>query len=107
MTPVRFLLLLPFASLLSCVPDTDTSQPAPIHRKMFALVEKFDRFDENGDGYLTRRELEEGVKNVGTQLLTSSQYDRVMEVYDTNEDRKISLREAQIAAKKGPILFEN
>lgn len=100
----RLILLAPVLSAVSCLPNTN--EPPPIHRKMFALVEKFDRFDDNGDGYLTRRELEEGVKSVNTQLLTKEQYDRVMTVYDSNKDRKISLREAKVAAQKGPILFD-
>ena len=102
-----FLFLAPFFGVVSCLPNTNTNEPPPIHRKMFALVEKFDRFDDNGDGYLTRKELEAGVKTTGTVQLTKSQYDQVMLVYDTDKDKKISLDEAKIAAKKGPVLFEN
>ena len=105
MIPPRILFLAPMVGLASCLPNTN--QPPPIHRKMLGLVEKFDRFDENGDGQLTRKELEAGVKSVGTVHLTKDQYDRVMMVYDTDKNHKISLREAQAAAEKGPILFEN
>lgn len=105
MIPSRILLLAPILAATSCLPNTNV--PPPTHRKMFALVEKFDRFDDNGDGYLTRRELEEGVKNAGTTPVpTQEQYDRAMVGYDTNRDGKISLREAKVAAQKGPILFE-
>ena len=74
---------------------------------MFGLVEKFDRFDDNGDGYLTRGELEKGVDTMGPDRLTEDQYERVMLAYDTNQDKKISLKEAQDAAAKGPAIFEN
>ena len=74
---------------------------------MFGLLEKFDRFDENGDGYLNRRELEEGVNSLGPDRLTKEQYDRVMTVYDTNQDHRISLKEAQTATANGPVIFEN
>lgn len=101
----RILSLLPFLGMVACVPSTNDTPP--IHRKMFGLIEKFDRFDENGDGYLTRLELEKGVDSMGSERLTKDQYDRVMLAYDTNEDRKISLKEAQVAAANGPVIFEN
>jgi hypothetical protein len=105
MISLRILSLLPFFCMGACVPSTN--DVPPIHRKMFGLIEKFDRFDENGDGYLNRLELEKGVNTMGPDRLTKEQYDRVMLVYDTNEDRKISLKEAQIAAANGPVIFEN
>jgi hypothetical protein len=40
--------------------------------------------------------LEEGVNSLGSDRLTKEQYDRVMAVYDTNQDHKISLKEAQM-----------
>jgi hypothetical protein len=97
--------LLPVLGLVSCGSSTD--EVPPIHRKMFGLVEQFDRFDKNGDGYLSRKELEAGVNSMGPDRLTKDQYNRVMVVYDTNKDGKISLKEAQVAAENGPIVFEN
>jgi hypothetical protein len=39
--------------LTACVPQSAaTKQQESRQRKMFGLVEKFDRFDYNGDGYL-------------------------------------------------------
>jgi EF-hand domain pair len=99
------LFLLPFLVLVSCTPHMD--EVPPIHRKMFGLIEKFDRFDTDGDGYLSRRELEAGVNSMGSDRLTKDQFDRVMIVYDTNKDGKISLKEAKAAAETGPIVFEN
>jgi hypothetical protein len=95
----------PLLAFVSCMPGTH--EVPPIHRKMFGLVENFDRFDGNGDGYLTRKELEKGVNSMGTERLTAQQYDQVMLVYDTNKDQKISLNEAQVAAEHGPVIFEN
>ena len=95
----------PILGLGSCIPDNHGVPP--IHRKMFGLVQKFDRFDENGDGYLTRKELEKGVNSMGPERLTAQQYDQVMLVYDTNRDQKISLKEAKAAAEHGPVIFEN
>lgn len=100
----RILLLAPVFGMAACLPNTN--EPPPTHRKMFGLVEKFDRFDDNGDGQLTRRELEDGVETVGTVTLTKEQFDRVMVVYDTNKNGRISLHEAKVAAEKGPILFD-
>ena len=105
MNKTRILLLALLVGAVSCVPVND--EIPPIHRKMSGLVEKFDRFDENGDGYLTRMELEKGVNSMGPDRLTKDQYDRVMLVYDTNKDRKISLKEAQVAAANGPVVFES
>lgn len=73
--------------------------------KMFGLLEKFDRFDYNGDGYLTRKELESGIREKATVQLTPEEYDKVMKAYDTNRDSRISLHEAEVGAKKGPVIF--
>ena len=72
---------------------------------MFGLLEKFDRFDYNGDGYLTRKELEDGIREKGTVHLTQEQYDKVMKAYDTNLDSRITLREAEVGAHRGPVIF--
>jgi len=101
----KMLIALPIFGGLSCT--SGTNDVPPIHRKMFGLVEKFDRFDLDGDGYLTRQELENGVDSMGPDRLTKNQYDRVMLVYDTNGDKKVSLTEAKVAAANGPVVFEN
>jgi hypothetical protein len=75
------------------------------HYKMFGLLEKFDRFDYNGDGYLTRKELEDGVREKDIVKLTPEQYGKVMKAYDTNRDARISLHEAEIGARRGPEIF--
>jgi Ca2+-binding EF-hand superfamily protein len=71
-------------ALTACAP-----QPGPVKRQMVGLLEKFDRWDYNGDGYLEAGELKEaeGLSGIPTKDL--------IDFYDTNKDRKISLREAQ------------
>ena len=72
-----------------------SSGPGPItpktrvERQMVGLLQKFDRWDDNGDGYLTALELKPASKVSG--LSTS----KIIDFYDTNHDAKISLREAQ------------
>jgi Ca2+-binding EF-hand superfamily protein len=91
--------------MVSCA--TSSNNAPPIHRKMLLLVENFDRFDENGDGTLSRMELEKAVETMGPDRLTKEQYNRAMLVYDTNGDNKVSRAEAETAAANGPVLFEN
>lgn len=106
MLPLRLLpavLVLP-ALLPACSPVTPRKDVDDRY-KMFGLLEKFDRFDYNGDGYLTRKELENGIRDKGTVHLTAEQYDKVMKAYDTNRDSRISLHEAEVGAKRGPEIF--
>jgi hypothetical protein len=65
------------------VPQTQTE------RKMIGLMQKFDLWDDNGDGQLNEAELAMGLK--GTEHKASN----VIDFYDANHDKKISLREAQ------------
>lgn len=85
------LLMLPLLfAFASC-----SSGPGPItpktkvERQMVGLLEKFDRWDENGDGYLTASELKQAsqIRHVSPA--------RIVGFYDTNHDKKISLLEAQ------------
>jgi Ca2+-binding EF-hand superfamily protein len=87
----------------ACAPSPDTA--AARQRQMYGLVQKFDRFDGNGDGYLTRDELVRGVNGGGSLHLTEEEIDRVMRAYDLNGDERISQRESQRAADRGPEIF--
>jgi hypothetical protein len=111
MEPSRVIFLLPLLAVASCAPggigSPNVNDAPPIHRKMLLLVEKFDAFDENGDGAISRAELEKAVNIMGPKPLTKEQYDRAMLVYDTDGDRQISRAEAKAAAAHGPVLFEN
>lgn len=56
---------------------------------MIGLLEKFDRWDENGDGQLVAKELKEA------QKISGHQPKEIIEFYDTNRNDGISLTEAQ------------
>lgn len=63
--------------------------PHPIKRQMVGLLEKFDRWDYNGDGYLAASELKDAERLSGLPV------DEILGFYDTSKDGKISFREAQ------------
>lgn len=77
------LILFTLTSCLSNNPQTVTE------RKMIGLMEKFDRWDEDGNGKLKHSELTKGL--IGTDHNPTN----VLKFYDTNRDGSISLREAQ------------
>lgn len=104
MPPLPALNCLVIAALaVACAPDARS--PQATQRKMYGLLEKFDRYDDNGDGYLTRKELVDGVQSAGTMTLTDEDLERAFKGYDTNRDGRISFREAQRGAAAGPQIF--
>jgi Ca2+-binding EF-hand superfamily protein len=98
LAPVIVACLLP-----ACAPSPES--PASRQLQMYGLIQKFDLYDENGDGYLTRADLGRGVRDAGTIRLTSEELDQVMKAYDGNGDGRISQREAQQGAERGPEIF--
>lgn len=60
-----------------------------VERKMIGLLEKFDRWDDNGDGQLDEAELEMAL--AGTEHKPAN----VIAFYDRDGNRRVSLREAQ------------
>ncbi len=68
----------------------------PVERQMIGLLEKFDRWDHNGDGELSEAELNAGLKDRGTSY-TGRQ---VIDFYDTSGNGTISLREAQAGYRR-------
>jgi hypothetical protein len=78
------------ALLLNC-----TSAPGPVvpasatERQMIGLLEKFDRWDFDGNGQLTASELVEAEK------LSGHTPEKIIAFYDSNRNGSISLREAQ------------
>jgi hypothetical protein len=85
------LLLIPYlVALASC-----STAPGPVipktkvERQMIGLLQKFDRWDENGDGQLTAPELKVAAKISGHPV------EAILAFYDTNHSGGISLREAQ------------
>ncbi len=61
---------------------------------MIGLLEKFDRWDEDGDGNLTASELKPA------EAMSGYPTARILEFYDTNHSGGISLREAQAGFKR-------
>ena len=82
--------------LVSCAGVNPHSEEA-MNRKVMALQEKFDRFDYNGDGYLTRSEIVQGLEDTDVEGVSKREIDMVMEHYDYNADDKISRVEVQRA----------
>ncbi len=83
-----------------------------MQRQMVGLLEKFDRWDYNGDGYLSKKEISQGIASLkGKPQQVNYTAAEVMEFYDTNKDGKISLSEAQAGYRRshegGPILNQS
>jgi len=90
---MKHLSLLPFL-LVACAHQDPHSEEAH-GRKMMALIEKFDRFDYNGNGLLTRAEIEQGIKETGVSGVDKKELDAMMEYYDVNKDGSISRWESE------------
>lgn len=88
------LILLPL--VVSCARTSPQSEVAH-NRKVMALQEKFDRFDYNADGKLTRAEIEQGLKESDVGGVSEAELDEAMATYDVNQDGAISRWESQRA----------
>ena len=86
----------------SCSPGLGPVVPkTKMERQMIGLLEKFDRWDYNGDGYLDRTELAQGIAGLkGKPQEVSYTADEVIDFYDTNRDQRISMQEAQAGYKR-------
>lgn len=62
-----------------------------------ALQQKFDRFDYDASGDLTREEIEQGVRESDVTGVTSEDLNGLMEHYDVNKDGALSRWETQHA----------
>lgn len=84
-------------SLAACSPGPGTAIPETRSEKqMLGLMEKFDRWDFNGDGELSAKEISTGIAGVqGTQKGVTYKAADVVKYYDKDGDGKVSLREAQ------------
>ena len=60
-----------------------------VERQMIGLLQKFDLWDDNGDGELDHSELAMGLEGADYNP------DRTIDFYDTDGNRRICLREAQ------------
>ena len=69
-------------SLAACAPH-------PVKRQMVGLLEKFDRWDYNGDGFLSLSELNDAERLSGVPAT------EIVSFYDTDKNGRISFKEAQ------------
>lgn len=68
---------------------------------MLGLLEKFDRWDDDGDGTLTEEEIDQGINRFkGTPMKVDYTGKEVVKFYDTNGDGSVSLKEAQDGYKR-------
>lgn len=94
---MKLLKLLLILTITSC-----SSGPGPVtpenrtERQMLGLLEKFDRWDDDGDGELTVKEVDQGINRFkGTPMKVNYTGKQVIDFYDTNRSGTVSLREAQ------------
>ena len=78
------------------------SGPGPVtpenrtERQMLGLLEKFDRWDDDGNGELTVKEVDHGINRFkGTPMKVNYTGKQVVDFYDTDHSGAVSLREAQ------------
>lgn len=88
-------LALPTLLLASCAFEDSDHGEAAHGRKMMGLLEKFDRFDYNGNGSLTRKEIDLGIREAAAVQLEPAEVDAMMKHYDVNKDGKITRWEAE------------
>ncbi len=83
--------------LAACASGTGSAIPEnKSERQMLGLMEKFDRWDYNGNGLLSYKEINDGVTGLkGTSRAVTYTAAEVVEFYDRNGDKSVSLREAQ------------
>ena len=84
-------------ALASCSSGPGPVTPATAtERQMLGLLEKFDRWDDDGDGELTAREIDQGISRFkGTPMKVDYTGKEVVEFYDTDGSGGVSLQEAQ------------
>jgi hypothetical protein len=68
---------------------------------MLGLIEKFDRWDHDGNGLLSAKEIDAGVATLkGTSRVVTFDAADVVKHYDRSGDGAVSLREAQSAYRR-------
>lgn len=82
---------------ISCSPSSNSAIPeSRSEKQMLGLIEKFDRWDHDGNGQLNAREIDAGIATLkGTSREVTFAGAEVVKHYDRNGDQTVSLREAQ------------
>lgn len=70
--------------------------------KLVTFQQRFDRYDDNGDGFLSRQEVAAGLANDWGEELTPDTVPFIFAFYDTNRDNRISLAEINAGYEAGP-----
>lgn len=94
-----FLAALPLL-LVSCGTPNNVVPENAQERRLFGLLEKFDRFDYNGDGSLTKKEVRLGVKESGVKGVSETNIEHAFVRCDENKNGKISFAEAQATMRR-------
>jgi len=83
--------------LAACASGTGSAIPQTNSEKqMLGLMEKFDRWDYDGNGLLSTKEIDDGINSLkGTSRAVTFTAADVVKFYDKNGDNAVSLREAQ------------
>lgn len=89
--------LLTLLPLMVACAGPDPHSEVAHNRKVMALQEKFDRFDYNADGKLTKAEITQGIRESGIGGVNEAEIDAAMKAYDVNNDGAISRWESQRA----------
>ena len=76
--------LVTLLAISACAPS-----PGPVKRKMMGLMEKFDRWDYDGNGELSKSELNDAEQLSGLSVV------EIIKFYDTSGNGRISFAEAQ------------
>lgn len=97
MTSAYFFPTLSICFITACSPGPGSAVPETrTEKQMLGIMEKFDRWDYNGDGQLTYREINVGVAGMkGTSRAVHYTAKDVVKYYDQNDDQTVSLQEAQ------------
>lgn len=104
-SPVTFHPLLPTLAIClvaACSPGPGSAIPENrAERQMLGFIAKFDRWDDNGDGELSYREINAGIATLkgGSKAVTYTAAD-VVKYYDRNGDKTVSMSEAQAGYKR-------
>jgi hypothetical protein len=97
---IRLLLLAALCSSCSHGPGPVVPK-TKVERQMIGLLEKFDRWDYDGDGELDKKELDHGIAGLrGKPQQVSYTSAEVLDFYDTNRNGKVSLAEGQAGYRR-------
>jgi hypothetical protein len=97
MSPNQVITAFAACLVFSCSSGPGTAIPnTRSEKQMLGLIEKFDRWDHDGNGLLSSREIDAGLATLkGTSRAVTFDAADVVKHYDQNGDKSVSLREAQ------------